>query len=443
MVRRSHKEPSTKRVFETSRRTVAYLFLGLTLIAGFITLTSGKSYVTQKVSAACVTTAVPTTYGQVTQNINVGTAGTYRLWSRIKVPSTAANSYYFKLDGGCNYNVGDSGNIVANTWTWVNYQDASTAAFIDLTLSTGAHTLTYTGKEADVQLSQLMLLNDLSCVPTGNGENCATTDTTAPTVSLTAPAAGTTVTGNVTLAANASAASGISKVDFLVDGVVVGSDSSPSYSYSWASSTVTNGSHGIQARAYDIAGNASTSTAAYITTNNATTTPTPPPPTPGDPTKPVVSITSPADNSAAQPSSIVNFNVMATDKVTVTRVDFLIDGVLKNTLQAPPYNYPWNTTGYSNAAHTLTAKAYDADGNTTTSPPTTVYLGVAAPPPGPTPPPTPPSVPGDVNGDSRVNALDLSALISHDGENYAAADFNKDGTVGAADMAILLSKWTW
>lgn len=45
--------------------------------------------------------------------------------------------------------------------------------------------------------------------------------------------------------------------------------------------------------------------------------------------------------------------------------------------------------------------------------------------------------------DDRVNAVDLSALISHDGEPYPAADYNGDGTVGAADMAILLSKWTW
>ncbi|HEX8226434.1 MAG TPA: PQQ-dependent sugar dehydrogenase [Candidatus Saccharimonadales bacterium] len=51
--------------------------------------------------------------------------------------------------------------------------------------------------------------------------------------------------------------------------------------------------------------------------------------------------------------------------------------------------------------------------------------------------------PGDINGDSRVNSLDLSVVIAKDGQNYAPADFNKDGTVGAADMAILLSAWTW
>ncbi|HSH55550.1 MAG TPA: IPT/TIG domain-containing protein [Candidatus Limnocylindrales bacterium] len=52
-------------------------------------------------------------------------------------------------------------------------------------------------------------------------------------------------------------------------------------------------------------------------------------------------------------------------------------------------------------------------------------------------------VSGDSNGDARINALDLSAVISHDGQNYPPSDFNGDGTVGAADMAILLAAWTW
>lgn len=52
-------------------------------------------------------------------------------------------------------------------------------------------------------------------------------------------------------------------------------------------------------------------------------------------------------------------------------------------------------------------------------------------------------IPGDVNRDGKVNAIDLSVMLSKDGQNYAPADFNGDGVVGAADMAILLSKWTW
>lgn len=49
----------------------------------------------------------------------------------------------------------------------------------------------------------------------------------------------------------------------------------------------------------------------------------------------------------------------------------------------------------------------------------------------------------DINGDGKINSLDLSVVLSRDGQQYAAADFNGDGVVGAADIAILLGKWTW
>lgn len=42
---------------------------------------------------------------------------------------------------------------------------------------------------------------------------------------------------------------------------------------------------------------------------------------------------------------------------------------------------------------------------------------------------------------TRLNTIDPSVLIAHDGQNYSPADFNGDGIVGAADMAILLSRW--
>ena len=63
----------------------------------------------------------------------------------------------------------------------------------------------------------------------GNAENPANSrliqvDTTAPTVSLTAPADGATVTGTINLTANASDNATVDHVDFLVDGNVVGSD---------------------------------------------------------------------------------------------------------------------------------------------------------------------------------------------------------------------------
>ena len=112
----------------------------------------------------------------------------------------------------------------------------------------------------------------------GNVENPANSqlipvDTTAPTVSLTAPADGATVTGTINLTANASDNATVDHVDFLVDGNVVGTDATSPYSFSWNSTTVPDGAHTVAARAVDTATNQTTSTAANVTVSNADTTP--------------------------------------------------------------------------------------------------------------------------------------------------------------------------
>lgn len=78
----------------------------------------------------------------------------------------------------------------------------------------------------------------------------ATVDTAPPAVTLTAPTAGTTaIRGQLlTLAANASDASGILRVEFLVDDVLAGSDSTSPYAYVW---TAIAGSHTVSVRAID------------------------------------------------------------------------------------------------------------------------------------------------------------------------------------------------
>ncbi len=100
----------------------------------------------------------------------------------------------------------------------------------------------------------------------------APADATPPTVSLTAPAAGATVSGTaVTLSATAADDVAVAKVDFFVDGALVGTDTSSPYSISWNSTTVANSSHSFTARATDTAGNATTSAAVTATVSNATT----------------------------------------------------------------------------------------------------------------------------------------------------------------------------
>ncbi|NOK20015.1 M20/M25/M40 family metallo-hydrolase [Corallococcus carmarthensis] len=96
-------------------------------------------------------------------------------------------------------------------------------------------------------------------------------DTTAPTVALTAPASGATVNGTTSITATASDNVGISKVEFLVDGAVKGTVFSSPYSYAWDSRTVANGSHTVTAKAHDSAGNNTTATARTVTVANVST----------------------------------------------------------------------------------------------------------------------------------------------------------------------------
>jgi leucyl aminopeptidase len=93
-------------------------------------------------------------------------------------------------------------------------------------------------------------------------------DTTPPTTSITAPAAGSTVSGTVTISANASDNVGVARVDFLVDSVVVGNDTSSPYAFAWNSAGVANGAHTLTTKAYDAAGNVGTSAGVGVTVSN-------------------------------------------------------------------------------------------------------------------------------------------------------------------------------
>jgi hypothetical protein len=93
-----------------------------------------------------------------------------------------------------------------------------------------------------------------------------------PTVSLTAPTSGATISGMVTLSASASdSSSSISKIDFYCDSTLVGTATAPASSITWNSAQAGDGSHGFWANAYDAAGNSSRSASVFVTTSNSTT----------------------------------------------------------------------------------------------------------------------------------------------------------------------------
>lgn len=107
-------------------------------------------------------------------------------------------------------------------------------------------------------------------------------DTTLPTVSLTAPAAGNVSGTSVNVAATASDNVGVQSVRFQLDGADLGAlDTTAPYSVTWDTTTATNTTHTLTAIAKDAAGNTKTSTAVVVTVAN-----TPPPP----PTGPVMAL---------------------------------------------------------------------------------------------------------------------------------------------------------
>src|SRR5207245_6438688 len=81
-------------------------------------------------------------------------------------------------------------------------------------------------------------------------------DTTPPTVSLTAPVSGATVSGSAaTLSATASDNVGVAGVQFTLDGTPLGAEmTSAPYAVSWDTTTASNGSHTLRAVDRDAAG---------------------------------------------------------------------------------------------------------------------------------------------------------------------------------------------
>jgi chitodextrinase len=252
--------------------------------------------------------------------------------------------------------------------------------YIDGTLKTTLTTSPYnyvwnTGVTAGAHTIQAKGYDTFNNIGTSTLVNVTVTDQTAPTVSVTAPTAGSFVAGSaVTLSANASDNVGVAGVQFKVDGTNVGAEDTTSpYSVSWSTTGLTNGAHTVTAVARDAAGNTTTSSSVSTTVDNAA---------------PTVSITSPT--SGAIVNGTVTVNTTAADNTGgsgLSKVELYVDGVLNSTDTATPYNFSWNTTALAfGSSHTLTAKAYDnvAPANVTTSSGVTVTVNDTTAPTTPT-----------------------------------------------------------
>ena len=112
------------------------------------------------------------------------------------------------------------------------------------------------------------LLVDNTWDPRKIGASGVPTDTTPPTVNVSAPASGATVAGAASFTADADDAGGVQKVDFMIDGLVVATDTTSPYATTWNTGSYSNGDHVLHAVAVDNAGNSATSSARVVRVNN-------------------------------------------------------------------------------------------------------------------------------------------------------------------------------
>ncbi|ENK2915955.1 glycosyl hydrolase family 18 protein [Vibrio alginolyticus] len=147
-----------------------------------------------------------------------------------------------------------------------------------------------------------------------------------PTVTLTSPSASASVTAGdvVNLAADAADTDGtVSKVEFFVDGVLVGQATSAPYVASW---TATEGQHEFSTKAYDDAGAVSTASVVTLTVASAQ---------PGN-EAPTVDVVLSANSIDLGGSVTLTANATDADG-TVAKVDFYVAGVLAGTATTAPY----------------------------------------------------------------------------------------------------------
>ena len=180
---------------------------------------------------------------------------------------------------------------------------------------------------------------------------CQAVPVPVPVTAITAPTSGTTVSGIITVAASANDPGGITKVEFYVDGGLVGTDTNSPYSINLDTGTLSEGNHTLLSKAYNTAGKIGTSASVTVSVNNTIV----------DNVPPVISV------SETGSRGTITLSARATDNVGVTKVEFYVDGALKGSDTASPYSMPLDSLTLTNGSHALSGRAYDAAGNVTTS----------------------------------------------------------------------------
>lgn len=178
-----------------------------------------------------------------------------------------------------------------------------------------------------------------------------------PTVSITAPVDGTSVTVGTTIAASATATDGdgsVAKVEFFADGNMIGESLAAPYGVVWSGATV--GTHTLTAVATDDAGATKTSALVSVTVNPVVAPNIPP----------TVNLVSPTPGTTVFFGTPVTLEASAGDSDgTVVRVEFYAGAIKLGETTAAPFTLVWTVPPLGTSA--LSAVATDEHGASASS----------------------------------------------------------------------------
>ena len=283
--------------------------------------------------------------------------------------------------------------------------------------NTAPYSVSWTAAPAGLKTITAEVTDSLGNIATSAGINVTVGAISLTSISITAPITGCTLLVGSPFTITATAAAGtsgsVTKVDFFIDDVAIGTDTTAPYSIVWTPSVV--GGPNINARVTD--SNGTTINAVPIAIIVAA------------PTLPTVALTAPATSASTVLGSPAPVTITATASTTVvgatiSRVEFYAGTTLIGTRAAAPFTITWIPTAVGTV--NLTARAFDSNSTSADS----VVVPFIVNPAGS------PTITLSVAGGGAViaagSARVLTATVADDGA-IDRVDFFLDGTLIGTD----------
>jgi len=196
-------------------------------------------------------------------------------------------------------------------------------------------------------------------------DNYEADDNIPPTGTIIHPPSASTVSETIVIQVSAYDNVEMGFVDFIIDGSFAGQDSVLPYEYQWNTTVeAEDAEHIINVNLTDAVGNTTALFPVTVRVNNIDEP---------DMIPPNVVIYEPAANQTV--FGMVNITAIASDNVSINRVEFYHNYELEFIVTSYPYQYEWNSTdAEDDSEHIWYVKAFDTSENDTQTQPIAVFV---------------------------------------------------------------------